>query len=300
MFRIRARLLSVTTAVAVTAAMVLSSATPATAARPSAAHTPVVSVVVTTADGISMPSTVHAGIVTFQFTQGDADYHAVQGLRLNDGGTLDGVLAGFADALSGDLATQARGVGEINQGAILIGGALTFPTAAISVTVALTPGTYYFLDYADVGVVTPVRVHTIQAVGTFLTTPLPSFNKVIIAEMQNGLPRFIAPTSLSAKQTFFFYNAADEDHEVMFRPTTPGITDDYITTFYDAVLSGGPRPPSPWIDSQHGLQPVSPGRWAVVHIDLPPGPYAVICYVPDEMSGIPHGWEGMHQMVTLN
>lgn len=299
MFHIGTRLLRVTTAVAVAGAMVLSTSAAAAAAQPAHARTPVVPVVVTTADGISVQSTVHAGIVTFDFTQGDADHHAVQGLRLKHGKTLDGVLTGFADALSADFPTRVQGIAEINENAILIGGALTFPTAAISVTVPLTAGTYYFVDYADIGLATPPRVASIRAVGNFRTTALPRFNKVVIAEMQNDMPMFITPTSFSAKQTFFFYNASDEDHEVMFRPTTPGITDDYITTFYDAVLSGGTRPTSPWIDAQHGLQPVSPGRWAVVHIDLPPGPYAEICYIPDDASGIPHGYEGMHQIITL-
>lgn len=300
MFHIGTRLLRATIAATAAGAMVLFTSSGAVAAaHPAAARTPVVQVVVTTAGGISMPSTVHAGIVTFRYTQGDADYHAVQGLRLKHGHSLSSVLTGFADALSGDLPTQAQGVGEINAGATLIGGALTLPTAAISVTVSLKPGTYYFIDYADFGVITP-RVTTIQAVGDYRTTALPRFNKVIIAYMQDDMMLFLTPTSLSAKQTFFFYNASDEDHEVMFRPTTPGITDDYITTFYDAVLAGTTRPTSPWTGGQNGMNPLSPGGWAVVHIDLPPGPYAEICYVPDDQTGVPHGWEGMHQVVTLH
>ena len=111
---------------------------------------------------------------------------------------------------------------------------------------------------------------------------------------------FITPTTMSATQTFFFFNGSDEDHEVMFRPAVAGTTDDYITTFYNAVLAGGPRPPSPWTDIQHGLQPVSPGLWAIVHIDLPPGLYAEICYVPDDEIGIPHAYEGMHVVINLN
>lgn len=303
MFHTRIRLLRASIAVAAATALVLTTSGPVAAAHPAQARPadiPVVPVVVTTAGGISMPSTVHAGIVTFSFTQGDADYHAVQGFSLKPGQSLDGVLNGFSDALLGaDFPTRAQGVGEINAGATLIGGALTFPTAAISVTVSLPAGTYYFVDYADFGTVTP-RVVTIQATGGYRVTSLPQFDKIVIATMNNDTPAFITPTSFSAQQTFFFYNAADEDHEVMFRPTRPGITDDYITTFYDAVLSGGTRPASPWIDSQHGLQPVSPGGWAIVHIDLPPGPYAMICYIPDDTSGIPHAYEGMHQMITLS
>lgn len=296
-----ARLLRFALVTAATGALVVATtSTAATAAQPSSRQAPVVQVKITTADGIKLPSQVHAGIVTFKFTQKDADFHAVQGFRLKPGGKLSSVMEGFSDALLGDFPTRVTGLALINKGAILIGGALTFPTSSTSVTVSLERATYYFFDYADVGVIAP-RIVKIKAVGNYRQAPLPRFSKVIIAEMDsNDMPRFITPTSLSAKSTFFFYNASDEDHEVMFRPTTPGITDDYITQFYDAVLAGGDTPPSPWTDSQHGLQPVSPGRWAVVHIDLPPGPYAEICYVPDDESGIPHAYEGMHQIVTLH
>jgi len=246
-----------------------------------------------------MQDAVRAGIVTFKFTQSDADYHAVQGIRLKPGHTLDEALQGFDDALSGDHALAVQGVAEIYASSVLIGGALTYATAPISMTISLPVGTYYFFDYADVGVI-QVRVHTLRAVGPYTLAPLPHFTDVVIAEMPGDMPRFQTPTSLAANGNFFFYNASDEAHEVMFRPTTPGVTDDYITQFYDAVLSGGTRPPSPWTGTQHGLQPMSPGQWAVVHIDLPAGSWAEICYVPDDQSGIPHAYEGMHQMVTLS
>jgi hypothetical protein len=294
----RIRLLRIAALAVATSVLALGSGTAATA-QPVSDETPVVLVSVTTADGITMPDKVRSGIVTFTFSQGDADEHAVQGFRLKPGGSLDAVLGGFTDALLGDFQTRVKGIAAIDKGATLIGGSLILPTKAMSVTVPLDKGTYYFFDYSDLGVRTP-RLHAIEAVGSFRWSPLPRFDAVVVATMQNDEPRFITPTSLSSTQSFFFSNASDEDHEVMFRPTQPGVTDDYITQFYDAVLAGGPRPPSPWTGVQHGLQPVSPGLWAVVQIDLPAGPYAEICYVPDDKSGIPHAYEGMHVVVTLS
>jgi hypothetical protein len=292
------RLLQIATLAAATSVLMFGSATAATA-DPVSDKTPVVPVSVTTAGGITMPDEVRSGVVTFTFTQADGDEHAVQGFRLKPGGSLDAVLGGFTDALLGDFPTRVKGLAAIDRGATLIGGSLILPTKAMSVTVPLDKGTYYFFDYSDLGVRTP-RLHTIKAVGSFRWSPLPRFTAIVVATMQNDEPRFVTPTSLSTTQSFLFRNDSDEDHEVMFRPTQAGVTDDYITAFYDAVLAGGPRPPSPWTGVQHGLQPVSPGLWAVVQIDLPAGPYAEICYVPDDMSGIPHAYEGMHVMVTLS
>jgi hypothetical protein len=300
MVKVRARLLRTATAAVATGVLLLTSATAADARTTTTGrHTPVVSVSATTAGGVSMPSRVRAGIVTFTFSQGDDGEHAVQGFRLKPGGSLDSVMQGFADALLGDFPTRVRGIAAIDGGATLIGGSLIFPTAPMSVTVALHPGTYYFFDYSDIGVVTPVRLSTITAVGRFQLSQVPRFTAVVIAQKHHGHHQFITPTSMSSKQSFLFINNSAEDHEVMFRPTQPGITDDYITKFYDAVLAGGDRPPSPWTGVQHGLQPVSPNLWAVVQIDLPPGLYAEICYVPDDEDGIPHAYEGMHVMVTL-
>jgi len=45
---------------------------------------------------------------------------------------------------------------------------------------------------------------------------------------------------------------------------------------------------------------MSPGQFAVFHLDLPPGLYALICYVPSDETGLPHAHMGMHQVVTLN
>jgi hypothetical protein len=266
-----------------------------------AAETPVVSVGVTTAGGVSVQSEVRAGIVTFEYAQQDADEHAVQMFRLKPGGSLSAVLQGFSDALLGDFAARAAGVVAIDAGATLFGGALILPGHAIRVTVGVDAGTYYFIDYSDFGVVTP-RVATMEAVGAFVHSPVPSFDSVVVSNMQeNHQMRFVpTQTEMSTTETFKFINASDEDHEVVFRPTRPGITDDYISEFYAAVLAGTPRPPSPWIGIQHGLNPVSAGLWAVVQIDLAAGPHAMICYVPSDETGISHGWEGMHVMVNLS
>src|SRR5262245_35562425 len=140
MVKVPARLLRIATAATATGLLVLSTTT-AAAADQDNRHTPVVSVSVTTAGGISLPSQVRAGIVTFRFSQADADEHAVQGFRLKPGGSLDAVLQGVSDALLGDFPTRVVGVAAINQNATLIGGSLIFPTAAMSVTVALDPGT---------------------------------------------------------------------------------------------------------------------------------------------------------------
>jgi hypothetical protein len=259
---------------------------------------PVITIDASVEGGMTVPATVPAGIVTFKITGLDDTNHAVQGFSLKRGATVEDVLHDLDLALLGEPPDRALGHQLLMQHATLFGGALTFPNVPIYCTVALTAGTYYFLDIDDIGT-RPVRVKTFKAVGHFKFHKLPRVDGVIKTRMENDEPRFITPTALKAKGTYLFINTHHEIHEVVFRRTRPEVTDEYITAFYDAVLSGGPRPESPWLDLQHGLQAMSPWQWAIFSYDLPPGSYSEICYVPSDEIGIPHAYQGMHQQVTL-
>jgi len=305
MFHPKARLLRVAVALTAAGAMVLGFTASAEASPSSSSSSsrvlnqiPLIHVDISAEGGFTLPATVRSGLVSFEVVGADTASHALQGFRLKPGHTVDEVMHDFELGLLGDFPARAEGARELLTDSVLVGGVVTVPSRAITVTVPLEPATYYFFDLSDLGE-REVRIHTITATGFFRLSLPPQFDRVVLTNMENGEPRFITPTQFSATGSFLFVNNGDEIHEVVFRPTTPGITDDYITEFYDAVLAGGPRPPSPWTDVQHGLQALSPGRWAITKLDLAPGLYSEICYVPDDEIGIPHAYEGMHQMVTL-
>ena len=269
-------------------------------------HAPVIRVSVTDTNGFTLPSEVHAGYVTFKISSPDPDViHTIDGFRLKNGATLDQAIQDFTNGVVGaTLEDNAAGAQGLLKHAVVIGGVITTPFAPISVTLPMPPGTYYFFDFRDLVNGIPPRVHTIRAVGRPHWTGLPSFSHVVIATNMGSdsgeMPGFIAPSRVNHSTTFLAVNGGDEVHEILLRQAVEGTTDDYISTFYDAVANGTTRPPSPWLDRQHGLEALSPGQFAVVHVDLPPGLYAWNCFVPDDESGEPHAWEGMHQMVTLH
>ena len=262
-----------------------------------------------TAAGFSLPRTVPAGLVTFRVTSPDVDYHALQGFRVNPGATVEQVMQDFVIGNGDDPAGRAAGATALNHDATLVGGVVTSAAGPISATFPLEPGTYHFFDLNDLFTpgLTP-RLHTLSAVGRMRPYVVPSYDAVIVTTMymdpatHEHLPIFgSVPSELPANGTFFVINTGDEIHEAVFRGARPGITDEYVTEFYDAVLNGTPRPPSPWTEGNgHGLQAISPNRWAVLHIELPPALYALICYVPSDETGIPHAYIGMHEMVTLS
>lgn len=262
----------------------------------------VIPVRVTTNHGFRLPHSVHAGLVTFRISTPEVDsFHAIQGFYLNHGVTLGRALADIRQTLSDDPAMVAAGVRRLTRDVTEVGGVVTNSYAAQEVTIPLDAGTYYWFDLNDYFIpLAHPRLHRLDVVGKFRYFQPPRFSTVIEATMENGKPRFHAPRRMAHNATFLNVVSGDELHESVFRPTRPGITDRYISRFYNAIRNGDPTPPaSPWTGGQSGLQAMSPGRWAIVHINLPPGPYALICYVPSDENGLPHGWMGMHLMMNL-
>ena len=271
---------------------------------------PVIPVVLTDA-GFSLWRKVRAGLVTFKISSPEATYHALQGFRLKNGGTVTDVIEALRGGVNDDRAAAAAGHRVLLDKADLIGGAVGVQNGPIHVTVLLEPGTYHFLDVNDYfieGLANP-RVHTLEVVGRRGRIQLPAFDETILAvphdmtghEMDHKFG-FVSPTVLPRRGTYLMINATDEIHDIDWRHAKPGTTDAYLLEYYRAVVDGTPLPgPSPWLESNtHGLQGVSPGRWAVVGVGFQEaGDYATVCYVPSKVTGIPHTLEGMHLMVTM-
>jgi len=258
-------------------------------------------ITMSTAQEFSAPSRVTAGWVTFRVGSADSDYHGLEIARVNPGHTLDEVINDLQMGLGTDHAAEAQGARQLVRDGTLMGGVVTSSYAPMEATLPLTPGTYYMFDFAEFDQATPVNVHTLRVVGHMNWAGMPAFDSVVGMYMDPaGMPAFAAPTDFSATGSFLVYGQGDELHEATFRPTKPGTTDQYISDFYTALDAGLPHGPSPWTDAQHGFNAMSPGQFAVFHLDLPPGDYALICYVPSDETGYPHSHMGMHQMVTLH
>jgi hypothetical protein len=285
-------------------ALVGSTQTAAVASVDRLGDPPVVSVTMSTENGFSLPRTLRAGLVTFKVSSSEDTFHGFQGFSLKPGVSLEQVKQEVDDALSGDPAIVPDAIRALTAHITEIGGVSTTPHAPQAVTIPLTRGTYYFLDVATVNnpPLTPVY-HEVRVVGDFKWSRIPRFTSVVgMGHDENHKPVFHAPSRMPAKGSFLAYATGHELHEAVLRPTLPGTTDAYIASFYDAVRAGTPRPPAPWRPGQiGGMQAISPGRWAIMHIDVPPGTYTFVCFVPSgEPPGWPHTYIGMHKVVTLH
>lgn len=263
-------------------------------------HSQTVKITMTTANNFTAPKKLQAGWVTFQVSSPEDVYHGLEIARVNPGHTLAQVLDDLERGLSGDLTQGAAGARDLVRDGTLMGGVVTSTYAPQGVSIPMTPGTYYLFDLAEFDV-SPVHVHTLKVVGHMDWSGMPRFNTVIGMYINSDdMPRFAAPTTMAGKSNILIYGQGDELHEAVWRTILPNVDDQYITDYYAASDAGLPHAPSPWTSIQHGLNAMSPGQFAVLHLNLPPGHYALVCLVPDDENGLPHSHMGMHQVMDLS
>jgi hypothetical protein len=88
-------------------------------------------------------------------------------------------------------------------------------------------------------------------------------------------------------------NGAAQRHEVVLVRIAPGKTLSDLPAWVER--RNGPPPALPL----GGLSPIEPGAEENVTIDLTPGEYGLICFVPDARAGDPHYVHGMMHQFTV-
>lgn len=111
------------------------------------------------------------------------------------------------------------------------------------------------------------------------------------ADFAYGIPASIP----AGQQLWKVVNEGAQPHEMLLAQLTPGATAmDFAMAAFDPAASG-PPPGQPI----GGLQAIMPGSSAWLELDLAPGTYAAICFVPDPESGQPHLARGMISEYTV-
>ncbi|MET9883835.1 hypothetical protein ABZZ20_11955 [Streptomyces sp. NPDC006430] len=251
------------------------------------------------AEGIQAPKSGQAGLVAFRVKTNDPDGRFLQAFRPHRGVTTKELLADLKKAISQDPQTAAEGISAVRHDADALGGAQVTPSVSETFTTPITAGQVVLLDFTAFlkDPAHPV-VRTLElrdAKKGKKPGDLADFadSIVITRETTNG-PRFDVHGLRKAKDNVLVRNSSDELHEMAIQPVAPGTTDDDITAFFDG------NGPAPFTGPSVGLGIISPGRTVLLETHhLPPGTYALLCFVPDDETGIPHVVEGMHQVVVL-
>lgn len=248
--------------------------------------------------GFSLPTRTHAGWVTFTTRTRDAEGHQLEGFRTRHGARPRQVVDDITRAVSSDQATSVAGTADTRRDAVLVGGPSADPVTPVSTTIALRAGTYWFFDFDDFFIPGKhVTLRRMDVVGRFRGHH-PRAAGRIVATMVDDHPRFRGSRQLPARRTIAVRNTGDELHEVLIQRVRPRTTDADVQSYYE---SGATDAPSYALEpALRGVAAMDPGRVAYVRFHrLPTGRYALLCFVPDDETGLPHVVEGMHRVLRM-
>ncbi|MGW7004098.1 hypothetical protein ACWGCW_15090 [Streptomyces sp. NPDC054933] len=254
--------------------------------------------------GIRTPRNRPCGNVTFQVLTSDRRGHQLQLFRPKRGVRSRRVLEDLANAVSDDPRTAVTGIHALRADSELLGGAFVTSRVPVEFTESITAGWVYLLDVTQFrqhpsadAEVEALRLHGpchYEPIRRTLT------GRVLTVDTQAG-PRFRPQDVDYAHGTLLVHNISSEIHEMQIQRVRRGTTDADLTRYLDAQAHGQPSGPSPFTGEPTGLGAVSPGRTVMVHPrHLRRGTYALLCFVPDDGTGTPHAFLGMHQIVRLH
>jgi len=246
-------------------------------------------------------SSVHAGRISFKVDSSNPTPGAgsqITLFRLVGHATLDTFKADLGDEFSSDPVTAAKGTRELNRDIRAFGLADVVTGNPAIVTERLTAGRYYLMDLGTKpGPTGPAfTTFTVRYSGRDLPDRQGDSRHGPVVKLTSA-DRFISPRTLPARGTVTVRNVADTIHFMSIAPVKKGTTDKQIQAYFD---SKSQDPPPFGVDGPSvGMDVLSPGRQLQLTYNLPPRTYVLMCFIADDVTGMPHALMGMHKVVTL-
>lgn len=233
------------------------------------------------ADGMTVPAEMPAGIVRISFVNNSEAPFGPLLARLNEGVTQDALMEALSNGPEAALPLIA-----------LLGGTQIAPNTAFDVTFDLKPGVHVLLNFA--GETPDVKTFTVAEGDAAADAPQ--------ADVQVSLMDFAfsLPTTISAgSHTWGLENKGGQWHEM----AVGRLPDDMTVADYRKLLtsaaSGGPEAAAGQLQEMFTWLPMQQGERAWFNLDLEPGTYLVVCFLPDFASGHAHADMGMEQIITV-
>lgn len=253
---------------------------------PEATPIPALPTVTLVADdySIASPDTLQAGAVTLKLVNRGNEFHHVWVGRLDGGRTVEDLLA--AMKTPGPLPAWVRDMGGPNAPAP--GGGES------NATLTLTPGSYFVacvipgpdgVPHLMKGMIRPLTV---------VRTPKPAADPVgdMIITLLDYSFTLSAPLT-PGKHLIEVRNSGAQPHEIELVRLAPGKTAEEVLAWVHKPEGTPPGLPL------GGVAPLGRGGVNWFEVDLEPGKYAVICFLPDMKDGKPHFMHGMVREIEV-
>lgn len=245
-------------------------------------------VTVTAADfSFEAPAQIPAGATTFRLVNNGTELHQAQLVRLEDGKTLE------------DLGKAMKSHGPPPPWVKFVGGPNGIaPGQEANATAVLAPGQYAYLCFipsadgqihVSKGMVRPFEV---TAGSLASATDFPAAD-VTIKLVDYG---FESSEPLTAgRRTIMVENAGPQAHELVLLRLAPGKTAEDFGKWAETGMKG-PPPAEPL----GGVVALDQGGRGTFEVNLTPGDYGLICFVPDKKDGKPHLAHGMMKNLKVS
>jgi hypothetical protein len=230
------------------------------------------------------PAEVPAGLTTIRLTNQGPSPHHVQLVRLAEGKRLSDLL----EALKGE---------KFPAWATMAGGPAPPEVGRTSTEIQmLEPGTYALVCFIP----TPEGMpHVMKGMSRELSVvgpaapagPEPEADLVI--KLVDYDFQLSAPLP-AGKHTIRVENAGPQPHEVAIVRLHPGKKPEDFAAW--GMKQIGPPPGT----IHGGVSGIMPGSRVFLEVDLPPGEYGLICFLPDSKDGKPHFVHGMVRQTSVS
>ena len=231
------------------------------------------------------PDSVEAGYVTIRLLARGKELHHTQMARLDDGHTLKDLFA----AMGAPGAKPPAWFVEVG------GPNAAVPGGESAASLDLVPGRYVLLCFIPSPDGTP---HIMKGMAKeFVVTPSKAKAAVVKAPASTvtltDYDFTFSKPLVAGEQTLRLVNTAAQHHELFIARLAPGKTAMELAQW--AEKAEGPPPGMPL----GGITGIDKGGWNDLTLNLEPGEYAIICFLPDAKDGKPHLVHGMIKQVTV-
>jgi hypothetical protein len=234
------------------------------------------------------PQSVEAGLVDIEFKNSGKLEHEAQLIRIEGNHTTDQALKAFDKVLQGGAAPDwFRGTGGVGT---------TAPGGTETVTQRLEPGSYVFLDSGEPegrNVEPHYRqgaVSELEVTGEVSDASLPETDATVTATEYS----FSSSGLKAGKNKFRFRNVGGQWHHLIVAGITPGSTIDDVKRLIESEKG-------PPLAKENAVEAavLDGGNEQLAEVDLEPGRYALLCFIPDRAGGPPHVAKGMISEATI-
>lgn len=228
-----------------------------------------------TDSAVTTPQSATPGITTITVTNSRQDSRSLALARLNTGVTLEQFTQALAQGPEGAVELVA-----------LAAGLETPPGETQEVTVDLKEGTYVALGLPENDDPPVVGTFPVSGAAAGQTAEPEAVVSVDMRDFQ-----FVMPEQVPAgEQTWEFTNSGNQWHHMVVLRLHEGVTQEDIL----AMIESGEEPQGPPpFDEVAYFGPQTQGERAWMDINLEPGNYTAICFLPDLATGESHAEKGM-------